>query len=316
MKKLNVLKSAVSALIASVMLGTAMLPATASEVDASNYTKGLKYYYIDEWNDGVYRLFCIADSDAFYTAINNLQQARVRNEETGRYEFVYGDLSYAELRRMALDGLETYRFEDCMLATINRAVMAWATGLMTEEEMDSYIQTVAEGGTLPEENKLELTFDADSFQPKLRAVFGNISADPNIDPPLENYIPPHDLTELDEKLKYYLAKYSSEVESVKANVVEFDFARKSSEQSEVEVSFQGATISGAAAEAFMQALIGGSGDINGNSEADLTDAVLLARAVGGTYEVSAASRREADLNGDQNVDQNDLNALLRVLAGA
>ena len=63
-------------------------------------------------------------------------------------------------------------------------------------------------------------------------------------------------------------------------------------------------------------VLSGSGDINGNSEADLTDAVLLARAIGGTYELSAASRREADLNGDQNVDQNDLNALLRVLAGA
>ena len=307
MKKLNVLKSAVSALIASVMLGTAMLPATASEVDASNYTKGLKYYYIDETNEGIYYLYCIADSDAFYTAINKMQ-APAWNEESESYEFEYPDASYAELCRMALDGLETYRFEDCMTATINRAVMAWATGLMTEEEMDSYIQTVAEGGTLPEENKLELTFDVDSFQPKLRAVFGNSSADPN-------YVAPHDLSELDEKLKYYLAKYS-EVESAKANVVNFSFARKSSEQSEVEVSFEGATISGAAAEAFMQALIGGSGDINGNSEADLTDAVLLARAIGGTYELSAASRREADLNGDLNVDQNDLNALLRVLAGA
>ena len=60
----------------------------------------------------------------------------------------------------------------------------------------------------------------------------------------------------------------------------------------------------------------GSGDINGSGDADLTDAVLLARAIGGTYELSTTSRREADLNGDTTVDQNDLNALLRVLAGA
>ena len=59
----------------------------------------------------------------------------------------------------------------------------------------------------------------------------------------------------------------------------------------------------------------GSGDINGSGALELTDAILLARAVGGSYELSAESRKEADLNGDGAIDGNDLTKLVDKLAG-
>jgi|GEM_PF-2800429 len=67
--------------------------------------------------------------------------------------------------------------------------------------------------------------------------------------------------------------------------------------------------------AALKALACGSGDINSNGELELTDAVLLARAIGGSYELSADARSEADLNGDSEINAADLTAIMDKLAG-
>ena len=60
----------------------------------------------------------------------------------------------------------------------------------------------------------------------------------------------------------------------------------------------------------------GTGDLNGDGESGLTDAVRLARAAAGTFTLDAEARAEADLNADGTVDQADLTLMLRMLAGA
>ena len=60
----------------------------------------------------------------------------------------------------------------------------------------------------------------------------------------------------------------------------------------------------------------GTGDLNGDGESGLTDAVRLARAAAGNFTLDAEARAEADLNADGTVDQADLTLMLRMLAGA
>ena len=60
----------------------------------------------------------------------------------------------------------------------------------------------------------------------------------------------------------------------------------------------------------------GTGDLNGDGESGLTDAVRLARAAAGTFTLDGEARAEADLNADGTVDQADLTLMLRMLAGA
>lgn len=59
----------------------------------------------------------------------------------------------------------------------------------------------------------------------------------------------------------------------------------------------------------------GTGDLNANGEADLSDALLLARATSSMHTLSVAARAEADLNADGEVNQTDLTLLLQKLAG-
>ena len=59
----------------------------------------------------------------------------------------------------------------------------------------------------------------------------------------------------------------------------------------------------------------GTGDLNTSGALELADAILLARAVGGTYQLSAEGRAEADLNADGEINSADLTALLERLSG-
>jgi len=59
----------------------------------------------------------------------------------------------------------------------------------------------------------------------------------------------------------------------------------------------------------------GAGDLNGNGTTDLSDAVLLARALDDISELSITVRLEADLNGDGALDSQDLTMILQKLAG-
>ena len=299
MKKTNLFKSALSTFVASMMVCTAMLPATASEVGVDECTEGMKYYFMEqlgEEKDNKCQIVFLVDSDKFRAAMDDLSNYKW-NDETEEFESP-SSLSYPERVKMITDEIGTYSFEDSLHCVITQSVFGWALGAISEEEMESIIQTAAEGGAIPVD-KLELTLTYEFLDHFATAFI----------PPVE-FEPAHTFEEMSDRLSYYIEKYDA-VDRIRFATCIFD-----QDFSEAEVSFQNASISGAAGAEFLKALISGSGDINGNSEADLTDAVLLARAIGGTYELSAASRREADLNGDLNVDQNDLNALLRVLAGA
>ena len=292
MKKLNVLKSAVSALIASVMLGTAMLPAAASDItdtapDMTTFMKSGQIFYLDELDNRYYLTFGVKAEE--FLAI----QDEILNSPD--YDpFTEG---INDVWKQAVKNLKTYRFEDSVQTAVFRFVSAWAMGYYTDEERDSYIQTVAEGGTLPEDvvhRVLSVEYVLDLMN------FGSPDGD-------KNY--PHSWEEFGEVLRPTQKQYGRDGILFATVVYE-------KEDSTVNVSYNDAGFSNEVCSSLLTYVLSGSGDINGNSEADLTDAVLLARAIGGTYELSAASRREADLNGDLNVDQNDLNALLRVLAGA
>ncbi|MBR6419376.1 MAG: dockerin type I repeat-containing protein [Oscillospiraceae bacterium] len=292
MKKLNVLKSAVSALIASVMLGTAMLPAAASDItdtapDMTTFMKSGQIFYLDELDNRYYLTFGVKAEE--FLAI----QDEILNSPD--YDpFTEG---INDVWKQAVKNLKTYRFEDSVQTAVFRFVSAWAMGYYTDEERDSYIQTVAEGGTLPEDVVHRVL--SEEYVLDL-AHFGSPDGD-------KNY--PHSWEEFAEVLPATQKQYGRDGILFATVVYE-------KEDSTVNVSYNDAGLSNEVCSSLLTYVLSGSGDINGNSEADLTDAVLLARAIGGTYELSAASRREADLNGDLNVDQNDLNALLRVLAGA
>lgn len=299
MKKMNLLKSALSVVMASVMLGTAFLPASADDSlpsvpDVYTIMKSSNYYYFSE-DEYQYHLGVCVDNDEFKKVCAEL----IEEGYSDPFEYDVTDMYCAALPRM-----QTYRFEDCPYSLTFRVAAGWAMGYFTDEERDNYIQTALEGGSLPEDAialMTSLKFDDDWLELSNQQELIN---EGKIEAPGDVF--PHTFDDT-----YYLVEdYRAQYASLPNRWYQMLNIQKEEVASAIDGSYQ------SPAAELLAYVLSGSGDINSNSEADLTDAVLLARAIGGTYELSAASRREADLNGDLTVDQNDLNALLRVLAGA
>ncbi len=173
-------------------------------------------------------------------------------------------------------------------------------GSITEKEMQDAVATVANGGELTgdlhdRENSVEFFFAMTDF----------LDDEENYERDSEGF------STLIEWLDTWQELH--EQFNVAQMSVDWSFFSDDPELADRNINTTG--ISDEIILAALKALACGSGDINANGELELTDAVLLARAIGGSYELSADARSEADLNGDSEINAADLTAIMDKLAG-
>ena len=132
MKNNRFMKSAISALLASVMLGTAMLPASAAETEAPEQLYE-KNYYLEQL--GPDRQNCkyihILYSASDYKAAKEKLDAAYYDTESEQHDLWETFSSYDDMVLTVMKGIRTYRLEDSLRWTIEYSALAYYADFIT-----------------------------------------------------------------------------------------------------------------------------------------------------------------------------------------
>lgn len=242
-----------------------------------------------------------ASADGFFVPMhltatesaNMLIEISRRNEEKSLYN-------------ASLEMLKTYgcALEDSLFCAIRMTALLCVHGDITAEEFDAYVADVAAGEKLPKEIKARINSD------EITQFYSDMTMGDQPDVPEDSVITEENLekwAEFNRLTDEKLTQYEIEWEEDGYNVHYFAFS--------VDDDDSASGISKKAVKDYLAAQFLPTGDLNASGEPDMIDAVLLSRAVSGTYELSVSARQEADLNGDGEITSADLTLLLQTLAG-